>query len=300
MKQLKGVCVPVCTPFDPTGENLDEAALRVHIDSMIDAGVHIILVCGGTGEFAYLRSDEKRRIAEIASEQIAGRATFMVHTSAINTVDTIEFTKHAADLGADAVMVLPPYFEGPDLRGVHYHYETVANAVDVPIMVYNIPQNSGIDIKPDFFARLLEIDNIRYIKDSTGDFVRIQELLQTGGGVFNGGDPITYASLVAGCPGCVWGSVNVIPHEAVQLYELVSAGKLTQARQLWAKLLPAQLYYWSHVYNAAVKMSTNMTGRSVGPCRKPVLELTDTELVELKQALAPLGIGARSEQEVAV
>lgn len=300
MKQLKGVCVPVCTPFDTTGEKLDESALRAHIDSMIDAGVHIILVCGGTGEFAYLRSDEKRRIAEIASEQIAGRAAFMVHTSAINTVDTIEFSKHAADLGADAVMVLPPYFEGPDLRGVRYHYEAVANAVDVPIMVYNIPQNSGIDIKPDFFAQLLEMDNIRYIKDSTGDFVRIQELLQTGGGVFNGGDPITYASLAAGCPGCVWGSVNVIPNEAVQLYELVSAGNLSQARQLWAKILPSQLFYWSHVYNAAVKASTNLSGRPVGPCRKPVLELTGTELRELERALAPLGIRTPSEQEVAV
>ena len=197
-------------------------------------------------------------------------------------------------------MVLPPYFEGPDLRGVHYHYETVANAVDVPIMVYNIPQNSGIDITPDFFSRLLEIDNVQYIKDSTGDFVRIQELLQTGGSVFNGGDPITYASLVAGCPGCVWGSVNAMPREAVQLYELVNAGNLGEARALWERVLPSQLYFWTHVYNATVKASTNMSGRPVGPCRKPVLELTDTELSELEQALAPLGIGALGEQKVAV
>ncbi len=100
MRELRGICVPICTPFDQTGERLDEAALRNHIDSMLEAGVHIILVCGGTGEFAYLRADEKRRIAEISARHIDGRAAFLVQTSAINTVDTIEESKHAEGLGA--------------------------------------------------------------------------------------------------------------------------------------------------------------------------------------------------------
>ncbi len=117
-----GICVPVCTPFDESGENLDEGALRDHIDSMIEAGVHIVLVCGGTGEFPYLRADEKRRIAEIAGKHIDGRAGFMVQTSTINTQDAIEVAKHAEGLGADALMILPPYFEGPDRRGVRDHF----------------------------------------------------------------------------------------------------------------------------------------------------------------------------------
>ncbi|UCG66776.1 MAG: dihydrodipicolinate synthase family protein, partial [Deltaproteobacteria bacterium] len=169
MKELKGICAALCTPFTEDGEKVDETALKDHIDSMLDAGIHIILVCGGTGEFAYLRLEERKRIAEVASKHIDGRAGFMVQTSAINTADAIEFAKHAEGVGADCLLILPPYFEGPDNEGVYYHYEKISEAIKIPIMVYNIPEHSGIDVTPNFFKRLMEIDNIHYIKDSTGD-----------------------------------------------------------------------------------------------------------------------------------
>ncbi len=296
MTKLGGICVPICTPFDETGERLDEGALRAHIDSMIEAGVHIVLACGGTGEFPYLRPDEKRRIAEIAAKHIAGRARFVVQTSAINTADGIEYAKHAEGLGADAVMVLPPYFEGPDQNGVRDHYERIARATRTPIMVYNIPQATNIDITPDFFRELLEIDNIEYIKDSTADLVRIQQLLTTGGTVFNGADPIAFAAFVAGCPGAVWGAVNAVPAEAVALYDLVSADKLNEARALWRRMLPLQLFLWEHVYNAAAKAATNLSGRPVGPCRLPVQPLDDTAMAALEAALASLSETAPSER----
>ena len=124
----------------------------------------------------------------------------MVMTSAINTADAIEFSRHAEGVGADCLLILPPYFEGPDNDGVVYHFEKIAGAVNVPIMVYNIPVHSGIDITPELFKRLREIENVQYIKDSTADLVRIQELLAIGANVFNGGDPIAFFSLLAGCP----------------------------------------------------------------------------------------------------
>lgn len=293
MKDLKGMCVALCTPFTESGEELDETALKSHIDSMLEAGVQIILVCGGTGEFAYLRPEERKRIAEIASKHIDGRAGFMVQTSAINTVDAIEFSKHAEGVGADCLLILPPYFEGPDSEGVYYHYEKISEAIDVPIMVYNIPASSGIDITPSLFKRLIEIDNVRYIKDSMGDLVRIQELVAVSGDkakVFNGGDPVAFFSLLAGCPGCVWGATNAMPKESVQLYDLVVSGKLVEAGDLWKHMFPANLFFWTHVYNAAVKAATNLSGRKVGPCRKPVQPLTDSEMAELKGTLRPLGI----------
>ncbi|MGI9303954.1 MAG: dihydrodipicolinate synthase family protein [Gammaproteobacteria bacterium] len=291
MTELTGVCVPICTPFDKTGENLDETALKNHIDSMLEAGVHIILVCGGTGEFPYLRAEEKRRVAEIAARHIDGRAAFMVQTSAISTSETIEFSKHAEGLGADAVMVLPPYFEGPDMEGVYYHYEQVARAIKTPLMVYNIPQASNINVDPEMFKRLLKIDNIEYIKDSTSDLTQIQALLRTGGKVFNGGDPITFQALLSGCPGCVWGAVNAMPNEAVELYNLVRAGKLLEAKELWDRIFPSQYFFWTHVYNPAIKAATNMSGRPVGNCRMPVQPLTAEEMKELEAALKPLGFG---------
>ncbi len=300
MSNLSGMCVPICTPLAEGGEQVDEARLRTHIDAMLEAGVHIILVCGGTGEFAYLRADEKKRIAEIAGKHIDNRAAFMVQTSAINTADTIEYSKHATDQGADGVMILPPYFEGPDLEGVYYHYEQVAGAIEIPIMVYNIPQHSGFDITPAFFQRLLEIDNVRYIKDSTGDLVRIEELLRTGGSVFNGADPIALYALIAGCPGCVWGAINAMPEAAMTLYTQVRSGELEAARELWGRMLPAQLFFWNHVYNAGVKAAAGLSGHPVGPCRAPVRPLTAAQLADLEGALEPLGIGAETKAKLAV
>ncbi len=290
MKELKGMCAALCTPFSEDGEQVDETALRNHIDSMLEAGVHSILVNGGTGEFAYLTREERRRLAELASEHIDGRADYVVMASAVSTTEAIEYSKHAEGVGADCLLILPPYFEGPDLEGVYYHYARISGAVDLPIMVYNIPVHTGIDITPSFYQRLMEIDNVDYIKDSMADILRIQELLAVGAKVFNGGDPIAFFSLVAGCPGCVWGAVNAMPVEAVNLYNLVSSGSIGEARDLWEKMFPTNRFFWRHVYNASVKAATNLSGRPVGPCRKPVQPLTDVEMADLKQAMAPLGI----------
>jgi 4-hydroxy-tetrahydrodipicolinate synthase len=285
MKDLKGICVALHTPFTDDGNSVDEDGLKRHIDSMLEAGVHNILVCGGTGEFAYLGEEEKKRITEVASKHIDGRADFMVGTSAVNTVDAIAASKHAQDHGADALLILPPYFEGPNYDGVYYHYEKIAEAIDTQIMVYNIPASSNIDLTPAFMQRLMQIDNIRYIKDSMADFVRIQELMMVCGDrirVFNGGDPIAFYSLLAGCPGCVWGSVNAMPEMAVKLYDLVSAGKVAEAKAVWEKMYPSQLFFWTHDYNPAVKAATNMSGRNVGLCRKPQMPLAEGEQAELK------------------
>jgi len=293
MKDLKGICVALNTPFTDDGENVDETALKNHIDSMLEAGVHIILVCGGTGEFAYLRPEERRRISEIAAKHINGKADFMVQTSAINTRDAIENAKHAEGVGADGLLILPPYFEGPNYDGVYHHYEKISEAIGIPIMMYNIPAHSNIDLTPDFVKRVKQIDNVRYIKDSMEDLKRIQELLMVGGDrikVFNGGDTIAFFSLVAGCPGCVWGATNAMPKESVELYNLVQAGNLTQAAELWKRMFPANLFFSAHVYNVAVKAATNLSGRKVGPCRKPQMPLTDAEMKQLKEALKPLGI----------
>lgn len=292
MTDLKGICCPVCTPFETDGAAVDEGALKHQIDSMIEAGVHIILMCGGTGEFAYLSADERRAMTELAARHIDGRAALQVQTSAIATRDAIEFTKHAEGVGADCALILPPYFEGPDMAGVIFHYEKIAQATSIPIMAYNIPVHSGIDITPEVFARLLEIDRIDYIKDSTGDMVRIQQLVATGGKVFNGADPLAFYGLVAGCVGCVWGAVNAMPVEAVELYDLVTAGELGKAQELWRRMSPANLFFWTHVYNPAIKAATNLSGRNVGLCREPVMPLTAPETAELEAALRPLGITA--------
>jgi len=143
---LHGVCAAMSSPFDDSGESIDEGRIRDHVESLIEAGVHGLVLAAGTGEFAFLSTDEKQRIFEVGIDQVAGRIPVICQTSAITTVDAIGNSRAAIDMGASAVMVLPPYFEGPFERGVMYHYEKLARAIDAPIVLYNIPAQSGFDI----------------------------------------------------------------------------------------------------------------------------------------------------------
>ena len=284
---LKGICTPVCTPFH-ADQSLDEAAFLKHIDTMLEAGIHSIAVCGGTGEFPFLSGPERLRMAEIAIRHINGRARVVVQTSAIRTQDAVEFSRHAQDVGADVVMVLPPYFEGPDADGVFWHYEQLSAAITIPIMVYNIPVHSGFDITPEFCSRLMTLDRVEYIKDSTGDLMRVEQLVARGAKVFCGCDWLMPYALLAGATGCFWGGSNAMPREAVALYTLYSEGRLADMMTLWQTMKAANIFFWTNSYNAAVKAAVNLRGGAVGECRLPVLPLGDAKKAELAAALAQL------------
>ena len=289
---LHGVCAAMTSPFDDLGESLDEGRLKDHIESLLDAGVHSLVLCAGTGEFAFLSEEEKRRIIGKGSEIVDGRVPVVAQTSAITTTDAIERSREAVDLGASAIMVLPPYFEGPHERGVLFHYEKLAQAVDIPIVLYNIPVNSGFDIGPDLYRKLLALDNIDYIKDSTGDLIRLQKLIGIGGHILAGADPLAPYAAMAGAAGWIWGAANVMPHECVRLWNLVQAGDYESVIELWAKMLPANLFFWENnvdaEYNSAIKTATTMVGREVGPCRRPVLPMTRQGRLALQTALSAL------------
>ncbi|HAQ22083.1 MAG TPA: dihydrodipicolinate synthase family protein [Acidimicrobiaceae bacterium] len=289
---IHGVCAAMSTPFDDSGEVLDEGRLRNHIESLVDAGVHGLVLAAGTGEFAFLSAEEKEQIFRIGVDQVAGRIPVICQTSAITTVDAIQNSRAAADLGASAVMVLPPYFEGPFERGVLYHYEKLARAIDLPIILYNIPVNSGFDITPDIYRKLIAMENVDYIKDSTGDLIRLQQLIGIGGNILSGADPLAPYALMSGATGWIWGAANVMPHECVSLWDHVTSGRHADAIALWRRMLPANLYFWDNPhgaeYNSAVKTATNMVGRQVGPCRRPVLPMTHQGRVALQAALSIL------------
>ena len=288
MSGLKGICVPVCTPFKDGGASLDVRGLEAHIDSMLEAKVHIIAVNGGTGEFPFLSEAEKRQIAEIAAKRIAGRAKLVVQTSALRTEDAVSNAKHAADLGADALLILPPFFEGPGEAGVRWHFEQIARAVRTPFMVYNIPQYSGFDITPAVYSRLSEIDNVKYIKDSTSNMLRIEQLVAQGAAVFNGCDYLNLYSLMTGAPGVFTGMGNAAAAELVRMYDLLQAGKLTEALRLWKTMQPLSVLLWTAPFNPVAKAASNLSGRNVGQCRLPVPPLSAAEMAQVEAAYARL------------
>ena len=287
-QHLAGVCTPICTIFTADGSRVDEVAQRKHVDRLVDAGVHIICVCGGTGEFSFLTRSERLALTELVATQLEGRARLIFHASAVITGEAIEYAKHAEGVGADCLLVLPPYFEGPTLEGTFEHYEKVASAVNTDIMAYNIPVHSGIDLEPDFVGRLMEIPNINYLKDSTGDFLRIQQLLKAGVQVFNGSDPLMLHSLMAGATGCFWGTSNAIPEQAVQLYEFSHAGQWDSALELWRKMYAVNDFIWHNPFNPSVKALGNLLGHDLRDCRRPVQPLTEAEMENLKIAASEL------------
>ena len=285
---LKGICTAICTPFKGPTQELDEVTYLKHVDWLLECGVHIIATCGGTGEYAHLSPEERRRIAEVTAMHIKGRAKLLVQTSAVRTVDAIEASKHAEGIGADCLLILPAIFEGADEDGVYGHYEAIGKAVKTPIMAYNIPQSSGFDITPEYFKRLRQIPTVQYIKDSSGDLMRIEQLTMQGANLFNGCDYFPLYALMAGAVGCFWGGSNCMPKEAVQLYNLCIEGKYAEANELWKKMKPFNTFLWNSAYNPTVKAACRYMGHELGDCRLPVLPLGKDKVKEMEATLAPL------------
>jgi len=295
---FRGVIVALAMPMTDAGERIDELALLDHIDWLIDAGVHAILVLSGTGEYAYLRPEERRRVVELTLPHIDGQIPVMVQTSEMSLSDTIETSKHAVDHGADSLMVLPPWLESPFDRGVIYHYERVAQAVAVDIVLYNTPAASGIEITPAMFRQLVAIDNVRAIKDSQGDLSRIQKLVAitdgTGKEVYCGVDPLAPYALMAGAKAIIWGTANIMPHECVQLVDHIAANRYVEALELWKLMWPTMAFMWENELDVGflpgVKAATEMVGRQMGAVRRPQMPVTGTARLAIEACLSSLPI----------
>ena len=288
MAEIRGINLAMQTPFDDDG-SISYSRFEELIDIYLDCGMHGLVFSSGTGQHAYLTEEECNKLFNLGINRVGGRIPVICQTSALNLDELARRSKSAEDLGADAIMVLPPYLEGPTHDdGIFAFYERVNEAVSIDIVGYNIPQATGIEVSPDLFKRLNELEHYNYIKDSSGDFAKQQALLATGGKVLNGADPTAPYSFMAGCTGTIWGCANFFPREAVQLYDLVQAKKYDEATALWARMFPSVAYCWLNDYNPAVKAACRQMGFDGGTVRAPVCEIGPEEEAKLAAALAPL------------
>lgn len=288
MSDLCGINLAMQTPMSADG-SIDFARWEELIDIYIDAGVHGLVLGAGTGQHPYLTREECKRLYEIGAKRIDGRCHLICQTSALVVGEVIERSKHAQGLGADALMILPPYLEGPeDDDGLLAFYATIDSAVSTDIIGYNIPQTTGVAISLELFRRLNQLEHFNYIKDSAGDMATQQEYLATGHGVLNGCDPITVFALIAGARGCIWGGANYMPRESVQLFDLVKAGDMDGAMALWARMIPSLLCIWRGNYIPKVKAASRQRGFDAGTVRVPLRELSQHEARELAASLEAL------------
>lgn len=290
---LHGILVALVTPFTEDGSTIDSENLVGYVDRLIEAGVHGLVPGGSTGEFSALTVAERKQLTELCVKAADGRVAVIVGTGALSTADAVELSRHAAEVGADALMVVPPFYDAPNLEQVKAYLAAVHRASGLPIVYYNIPSASGVQLTAAEIASLADVDGVKYLKDTSGDAVSLSELLVAHGDkitAFNGWDTLTFFGLASGAKGTVWGATNVIPELSMQLWDAVAVrGDLEEGRELWAKIWPICDFLESHNYAAAVKTGLELTGHPAGPVREPFTLLDEEARSRFAELLKAAG-----------
>lgn len=293
MENLRGSFAVLITPMDANQE-LDITALKRNIDWYVEEGVPGICILGSTGEFSSLSKEERILVTEEGLKHVNGRVKCIVGTAAETTKDTIFFTKLAQENGADAVMIINPYYCLPTEEELFAHYNAISDATDIPIMIYNNPPHTGVDMKPKTIAKLFTIKNVKYIKDASGDLRRISDFARetdNGISIFCGGEDLTLENFLLGADGWISVSGNIIPKQAKELYDLIQEDKIEEAKELFNKLYPL-LYMLENGSKPIqrVKAALKMIGKDSGPARLPRIGLDKIEEEEVRNALVKIGL----------
>ncbi|KAF2158020.1 aldolase [Myriangium duriaei CBS 260.36] len=291
--ELTGVFVALITPFTDDGKAIDENRFKIHIDEQIEAGVHGLVPGGSTGEFVALSLQERKQLLELTIKFADGRVPVVAGIGALTTLESLDLARHAAQIGAAATMVVPPFYDPVNLTQLRELLSEIHDASELPIVYYNIPAASGLTLSPQEIADLSQV-GVKYLKDTSGNAPALTELLfglDDQITAFNGWDTLTFYGLVAGARGTVWGATNVIPDLSVQLWNAIAVEKdLDKGRALWRKIYPICKFLESHNYSSAVKTGLELQGKATGGTRKPFALLQGDAVEELAGLLTNAGI----------
>ncbi|GAB4586632.1 dihydrodipicolinate synthase family protein [Nocardia sp. IFM 10818] len=279
---IRGIVAYPVTPFSPTG-GVDTAVLQTLLDRMIDAGVDAIAPLGSTGESAYLDDAEWETVAAATVEHVAGRAPVIVGASELTTAGAIARARFAQRCGADAIMVLPIAYWKLSEDELREHFTAVADSVSLPVMVYNNPGTTGIDMSPEFLVDLVQnVTNIRMIKESSGDIARMHRIAELGGGripFFNGSNPLALRAHAAGAAGWCTAAPCLVPEQVVELWRLLDTADTEKAAAQFDRLRPLLTLLVSRGLPKTVKAGLRGLGIDAGEPRRPLLPL-DAETTE--------------------
>ncbi len=282
-----GLNLAIATPFDAEGR-IDYGRLEQNIERYLALGVPGFVLSSGTGMHVYLTKQESKELVQRGAKIINGRAKVIAQTSALLTADVVERTKFAADCGADGVMVLPPFFEGPtDDEGIIEFYTEVA-AAGLPVIGYNVPHAVGVTVTPELLNALCAIPNFCAVKDSSGDLGKQASLIRTGLPVMNGADHLVPFALWSGASGLIWGGANFAPRTALALVAAATAGDWAKAREIWSVLEPAMSLIWDGDYVQSVYAAAALTGYGAGSPRKPLRALPAERVEIIRTTLGDL------------
>lgn len=280
MFEPKGILAAMATPFNED-ESLNEPELRNQVNRFIEAGIDGLFCLGTNGEFYALSFDEKVRIMEIVKEEANGRVPVYAGTGAITTQDTIRLTQEAKTVGVDCVSIIAPFFAESGQAELKKHFAKVADAVDIPIILYNIPARTGVNIAHQTVAELAKSQaNIVGIKDSSGNFDNTLRYIEETGSSFSvlsGNDSLILWTLMAGGKGGISGIANIYPETMAKIYDLWLDGDFTRGRKLQDSIRPIRDCLKLGNPNSIVKRAAFLSGQKVGPVREP-FNINDPEV----------------------
>jgi 4-hydroxy-tetrahydrodipicolinate synthase len=285
---IHGIIAYPITPFSEAG--IDTARLAGLVDTMVNAGVHAIAPLGSTGESAYLSFDEWKTVADTTIAAVAGRVPVVVGASDLTTAGTVARSEYAQQAGATAVMVIPVSYWALNEREIVQHYTSVSDAISIPIMAYNNPATSGIDMSPTLLSRMFKtIANVKMVKESTGDIQRMLDLKELSSGAlpfYNGSNPLVLKALLAGASGWCTAAPCLRPAPVIALYEAVAAGNTDRAQEIYEELLPLLSFIVTKGLPTAVKSGLDILGEPAGVPRLPLLPLDPEDRTQLESILA--------------
>jgi 4-hydroxy-tetrahydrodipicolinate synthase len=289
---FKGSLVALITPMRTDG-SVDEKAYAQFVDWQIKEGTHGVVPVGTTGESPTLSHDEHRRVVEIAIEVARGRVPVIAGAGSNSTEEAIALTRHAKEAGADAALIVTPYYNKPTQEGMFLHFTAIADAVDLPIIIYNIPPRSVVDMSVDTMARLAKHRNIIGVKDATANLVRPLHTRRACGDDFcqlSGEDHTALSYNAAGGHGCISVTANVAPRLCSEMQTAWAEGRFRDAMTIQNRLVPLHDALFAETSPGPVKYAASLLGKTSERCRLPLAPLMEPTRARVKTAMTEVGL----------
>jgi 4-hydroxy-tetrahydrodipicolinate synthase len=288
---FKSSITALITPFKEG--RVDVPAFQKLVEWQIDQGTHGLVPCGTTGESPTLSHEEHRQVIELCIEAAAGRVPVIAGTGSNSTAEAVELTRHAKDAGADGVLVVTPYYNKPTQEGLYLHYKAINDCADIPILIYNIPGRSVIDMSVDIMARLFKLSNIVGVKDATANMARVSQQRAAMGADFiqlSGEDATALGFMAHGGVGCISVTANIAPALCAEFQLACLAGNFRLALQLQDRLMPLHEALFVESNPGPVKYAASKLGLCTAETRLPLAPLTAASRKRVDDALATAGL----------
>jgi len=289
---FEGALTAMVTPFDKEGK-VDEEGLRENVRFQIKKGIHGLVPVGTTGECATLSYEEHNRVVDVVIDAAKGKVPVLAGTGSNSTWEAIMLTKHAKEVGADGALLVVPYYNKPTQAGLYQHFKRIAEEIDIPQVIYNIPSRTAVNMLPKTMAKLAKIKNIVGVKEASGNLEQVARIIELAGkelSVVSGDDSLTLQIMKLGGVGIISVASNLVPDKVTKMVNSFRSGDVKAAERINDELAPLFKALFIETNPGPVKMAMNWMGMAAGGLRLPLVELEPENQEKLREVLTDMGL----------